>query len=426
MDRLTLLTWPTLPFKQLCRVPQRLEGVTDRGEEVAPRDVGLGRDAVERIWRAAEVLYQTGLHPAVQLQIRHRGAIVIDRALGHASGNAPGERSVAPVPATTATPFLIYSASKAVTAMVVHLLDDRGALHVDDLVCDYLPEFRRPGKDQITIAHVLCHRAGIPSIPRGAMDLDLLERPSEIVGLLAEAPLLSRPGRRLAYHAVTGGFVLAEVVRKATGQSIREVLTKEIREPLGLRWMNYGVAADDLPAVGRDALTGLPPFPPIAQLFGRILGVPADEVVDLAMDPRFLTGVIPAANVVTTAHDLCSFYECLLREGELDGVRVFEPRTVHRATAEQSYWEADLTLGAPIRYGLGFMLGATFLPLFGPDAPHAYGHFGFTNIASWADPERELSGALIASGKPFLTVEMVRFYQVLMAAAREIPKTRVQ
>jgi len=399
--------------------------VTDRGDETPPRDVGLSRAGIEAIWESARVLYRTGLHPALQLCVRHRGQVVLDRAIGFASGNAPGDPPEAPKRRVSVdTPFRIYSASKAVTAMVVHKLDERRVLHIDDRVCEYLPEFGSGARSQITIAHVLCHRAGIPNPPPAAMDLDLVARPDELVKMLAAIPLVGRPGRQLAYHAVTGGFVLGEVVRRASGQDIRSVLTKEIREPLGLRWMNYGVADEDVEQVARDAITGMPPLPPFAQLFTRALGVPAEQVVELAHDPRFLAGILPAANVVSNARDLATFFECLRCHGELDGVRVFEPRTVRRATAERSYFEVDLTLGLPLRYGLGFMLGGQWLSLFGPDTPHAFGHLGFTNVIGWADPERELSAALVTSGKPFLDIEVVRFYQCLMAIGREIPKRR--
>ena len=67
--------------------------------------------------------------------------------------------------ATPATPFVLYSATKAITAMVVHLLDERGELHIGDRVCDYIPEFGTGGKDAITIGHVLSHRAGVPNRP---------------------------------------------------------------------------------------------------------------------------------------------------------------------------------------------------------------------------------------------------------------------
>lgn len=415
---------PLRPWKRLCRIPRDLGAVTTRAEETPPREVGLSRGAVERIWERTQALYRTGLYPAVQLCVRRHGAIVLDRTLGHATGNGPADAPDAPkVLATCDTPFRIYSASKAVTAMVIHKLDDLGALHIDDRVAEYLPEFGKGARSHITVANVLCHRAGIPSLPPAAMDLALLERPERIIELLAEAPLVARPGRRLAYHAVTGGFVLGEVVRRATGQDIRTVLDKEIREPLGLRWLSYGVAPEDVDRVARDAVTGLPPPPPLAQILARALGATVERVLEIAHDSRFLSGILPAANIVANARDLCAFFECLRNAGELDGKRIFEARTVRRATTEQSFWELDLTLGIPLRYGLGFMLGGDLLSLFGPGTRHAFGHLGFTNIVAWVDPDRALSAALITSGKPFLDVAVARLYQLLIAIGRECPRT---
>jgi CubicO group peptidase (beta-lactamase class C family) len=425
MDRLALLSLPTLAFKRLCRIPRDLDAVSSRGAETAPRDVGLSRAAIDSIWNAARTLYETGLYPALQLCVMHRGEVVVDRAIGHAEGNAPSDpREARKRLVTTDTPFRIYSASKAVTAMVIHLLDEQRVLHIDDPVAEYVPEFGYGAKRHITIAHVLCHRAAIPNLPRGALDFELLERPEEIVALLAAMPLLMRPGRRLAYHAVTGGFVLGEVVRRATGSDIRTILDREIRAPLGLRWLSYGVAKEDVETLARDAFTGFPPVPPLSQVLTRALGAPVEQVVALAHDPRFLAGIVPSANVVATARELARFFECLRCDGALDGVRVFEPRTVHRATSEQSFWEVDLTLGAPIRYGLGFMLAEDWLPLFGPRGPNAFGHYGFTNVIGWADPDRELSAALLTSGKPFLNVELFRLYQCLSAINHAIePRT---
>ena len=84
MDVLDLLLLPGRPFKTTCRVPRDLESVTDLGEEVRPGDVGAGSRAVERVWRAAEALYRTGLYPALQLCIRRDGGVVLHRAIGHA------------------------------------------------------------------------------------------------------------------------------------------------------------------------------------------------------------------------------------------------------------------------------------------------------------------------------------------------------
>ena len=63
------------------------------------------------------------------------------------------------------------------TAIVVHKLDELRALHLEDRVSDYVPEFGRHGKRWITIRHVLEHRAGLPNLPPEAMDLELLGHP---------------------------------------------------------------------------------------------------------------------------------------------------------------------------------------------------------------------------------------------------------
>ena len=211
----------------------------------------------------ARALHATGAHPALSLCIRRGGRVVLERSIGEAR---PGVR------ATPETPFCIFSASKAVTAMVVHLLDDRGALHIDDRVAHYIPAFGQRGKARTTIRHVLTHRAGIPSL-EGNTDLDLLADPERILDLLCAAEPTNRAGRRVAYHAITGGFVLAEIVRRVTGKTIREVLAEEVLGPLGFRWMNYGVAEADIPSVAENAFTGRPPPRLVASVARRALGL---------------------------------------------------------------------------------------------------------------------------------------------------------
>jgi CubicO group peptidase (beta-lactamase class C family) len=421
MNPLDLALLPMRIFKASCDVPRDLEAVTARGAEASPRDFGGERDAIERVWRSAEALYRTGLYPALQLCIRRHGQVALHRAIGYARGNGPGDPARgARVPVTLDTPFCLYSASKAVTAMVIHKLDEQRALHIDDRVAEYLPEFARKGKRWITIRHVLSHRAGIPNLPAGAMDLELLQDPERVVEILADLPLRYRAGRRLAYHAVSGGFVLGEVVRRATGSDIRSHLRKQIAEPLGLRWLSYGVQPEDLDALACDAVTGLPVVWPASWAFRRALGTGYAEAVRIASDPRFLTAIVPAANIVATAGEMAAFYQCLLDEGELDGVRVFEGRTVRRATVEDSYFEFDLTLGVPIRYGLGFMLGGP-VSLFGIGTPRVFGHLGFTNIFTWADPDRALAVALLTSGKPFLSLDVARLLALILEIGRAFP-----
>jgi len=290
--------------------------------------------------------------------------------------------------------------------MLIHVLDERNLLRLDDPVAEYIPEFRVHTKQWITIRHVLTHRAGIANPPAEAMDLSLLEDPQRVVGLLAGLPQAWRPGRRLAYHAVTGGFVLGEIVRRVTGRDIRTFLDEEIRRPLGFRWLGYGTTPADRTRVARNAFTGPPPVPPLSFLLRRALGVDFEHVIALSNDPRFLDVTIPSANIVATANELSRFYQVLLDGGVEGDVRICDRRTIRRAIGEQSYLEVDLTLAFPFRYGLGFMLGAELVSLYGPDTPYAFGHLGFTNIISWADPERQVAAALLTSGKPLIYPEL--------------------
>lgn len=406
-------------------VPRSIESVTSIAgdREIDPREVGVEPAGVDAIWSAVETLYRDGLHPAIQLCVRRHGRVLIDRAIGHARGAGPGDPGDAErVLATPDTPFNLFSASKAVTAMVVHLLDQRHLLHLDDPVCEYIPEFAAHGKQWITIRHLLTHRAGIPNIPPEAMRLELLARPEEIVRILCEAKPTGRAGRGLAYHAISGGFVLGEIVRRVTGDDIRTVLAREILDPLGFRWMNYGVAPGEVDQVAQNYFTGLPVLPPVSWMFRRVLGVDFDQVPTLGNDARYLTGIVPSANIVATANEHSRFYQLLLNGGELDGVRIFEPRTVRRAVSEQSYLEFDLSLALPVRYGMGFMLGGRVLSFYGPDTLHSFGHLGFINVMGWADPERQITVALMTSGKPLLYPEIHHFAAIGQQIGLACPK----
>jgi len=421
---------PTIPRLPLVpdplrrvRVPRDLRSVTTIAAESDPEEVGLSAKTIDRIWGAARNLYKTGVHPALQLCLRRNGKVVLDRAIGHARGNGPDDPPDAPKElATPETPFCVYSTSKGITAMVIHLLHERGALSIYDRVTDYIPEYGRHGKDETTIAHVLSHRAGVPTLPRKILDIENVSDRELITETIAGAKPFVKPGTLLAYHAISGGFILGEIVQRVTGKTIRDVLAESILDPLGFRWTNYGVRPDEVDQVGLAYATGPRLLPPLSNLVSRVLGRPADEVVKISNDPRFLTALIPAGNLITTGNELSRFFEIFRAGGELDGVRIMQPETIHRALEEQSRLEIDLSLGFPTRFSYGLMLGAKVLSLYGFDTDLAFGHLGFINIIGWADPERGISGGLINSGKAIVYPELPRFFGLMQLIASEIPK----
>lgn len=410
------------PLRRI-RVPRNLDSVTDIGAEEPPESGDVSAQRVEAIWRSVQDWYRSGVHPAMQVCVRRHGAVILNRAIGHARGNGPNEgRNVEKVPATVDTPFCVYSTSKAITAFLVHKLVERGLVDTETPVAAYIPGYEKNGKHAVTVGHVLAHRAGVPNLPASALDLDYLDDRQRMSDILVDASPFAKAGRYLAYHAVSGGFILGEIVHAVTGKNIREVLAEELLDPLGFRWTNFGVAPEDVEKVARNYITGPPTAPPLSTLLSRALGVNLDRLVRLTNDPRFLTGIVPAANTVTTAWELSRFFEIMRRGGELDGVRVIEADTIRRALVERSHLEIDFSLGYPTRFSYGLMLGAKVISLYGLDTQHAFGHLGFTNMLAWADPERAISVALLNSGKPIVYPELHRFLGTMQRITSEMPK----
>src|SRR5688572_7258857 len=111
--------------------------VTTIGAEADPAEGGVTRDAVDAIWDAAVGAYDTGLYPALALCLRRNNVTIVDRAIGHASGNAPGDpRDAYKRLARPDTLYCMFSASKMVTAMLVHLLEERHLVHLDDPIAE--------------------------------------------------------------------------------------------------------------------------------------------------------------------------------------------------------------------------------------------------------------------------------------------------
>lgn len=392
-------------------------GIADN--EVNPEWLGLTERDRDVIWKNVISLYRTGAYPALSICVRRHGEILLNRSIGHVSGNGPGDRGKKIV-ATPETPFCLFSASKAVTAMMIHLLEEQNQINLLNPVSFYIPEFAANGKKRITIQQILAHRAGIASFQN--IEPEVLFEHDTIMNLIYSAAPTNLHGRELAYHALTGGYVLGELVNRITGQDIREFLRVHVQEPMGFKHFNYGAPDAVYPEIARNYLTGLPLVFPVKQFIKRILGAELGKAIEVSNDPRFYQQIIPAGNMVATAEECSRFFQCLLGGGDYEGKRIFQPVTVERAVREVSATELDTMLLAPMRYSAGMMLGNYPIGLFGPATPHAYGHIGLTNNFCWADPERAISASLLTSGNPVLGSHIPRLALLLTSISRRCKK----
>lgn len=406
-----------------CRVPRDLDSVTsyDPSREADPVSAGMTAAQRDSIWDAARELYATGISPAITLCVRRHGQVVLNRAIGHASGNGPEDTPDTPkVLAQPDTAVCLFSASKAITALLVHLLDERGEIDLLDPISHYIPEYGVRGKQNSTIYHLLSHRGGIPSLT-GDFNPELLYDVESVVRELCAAKPVSPSGHRVAYHAVTAGYIFGELIRRVTGKDVRQFLAETIQEPLGMEFFNYGVKPELRHRVATNYATGFKPVGLVDSYIKHVLGGKLEMAVDMTNDPRFMDTICPAGNIYATADETSRFFQLLLNGGELDGVRVFQPMTVKRAILECGRPEFDRTLMLPMRYSMGLMLGDSPIGMFGPNTSRAFGHLGFTSIFCWADPDRDTSVALLTSGKPLVGPHIPALVKLLFKISTACP-----
>ncbi|MDR2454085.1 MAG: beta-lactamase family protein [Bifidobacteriaceae bacterium] len=285
--------------------------------------------------------------------------------------------------------FYCYSVTKPITAMAVHLLAERGQLHLDDSIAAHWPEYARHGKAGITIRQVLTHRAGVPAaLGHPGLDMAVIANWDVSVRAAARARPRWPPGQVVAYHVVTFGFILGELVRRVSGQPISQFVDQELFQPLAM-----------------DAYLALP-----AGQLGR--AVPLRPKGGNLASPLYLNrpaarqAVAPAASLHTTARSLAAFYQMLLNAGAAkSGRRLFAPETVAAALAVSSDGEMDRTLRQPQRYSQGFQLGG--LPgvargMGSTAPPSAFGHNGSGVCSAWAEPARGLIFVYLSNTTQFI------------------------
>jgi CubicO group peptidase (beta-lactamase class C family) len=389
--------------------------------EASPQAAGLPASAVREIWQAVEGMYRSRAYPALTFCLRRRGQVVLNRALGHARGNGPQEPANAEkILALPQTPICLFSASKAVTAILVHLLAEDGGVDLDQTVAHYLPAFAACGKGETTLSEVLSHRGGFPSLnlPKSELKPELLLDWDRVIKAICEAPPTPGRERRMAYHAITGGFILAEVIQRVTGQTVRRYLDQRLRQPLGMKYFDYGLPPAQRGEVALNYEAGTRVRYPITTLVEQALMAPFGEVVDVSNSALFMDAVIPAGNLYATAEELSRFYQMLLDGGSYNGRQVMRHQTVERAVRPVGGIAFDHTLKIPMRYSEGMMLGASPFGIYGPATERAYGHLGFMNILGWADPERDISVGLLVTGKALLGSHVLSLMKLVNAISR--------
>jgi CubicO group peptidase (beta-lactamase class C family) len=303
------------------------------------------------------------------------------------------------------TNAVIMSATKGMSAVCAHVLNDRGELDVDAPVGNYWPEFATAGKEDTLVRHLLSHQSGAIGVPGADQMLSWdgagWSDTVAIAAAIAGAPPAWEPGTTHGYHGLTFGWLVGELVRRITGASLGTFFRNEVAEPLAaavcigtpdpdlarvarvIEWTPRATQPGKLTTIDPDSLAGRSVLAGAnGSLFADENGAP--RFASFMNTPAVLNAEIGAIGATGTARGLARVYGALACGEEL----------VSRASVERFRTEQvcgrDAILRTPSRWALGYTRES---PALVPGVPRqhgpndeAFGHMGAGGQVAFADP----------------------------------------
>lgn len=367
---------------------------------------GATEDGFEPVARCFADQLARGDEIGAGLTIYHRGRCVVDLWGGLADVEA--ER-----PWTRDTRIVLFSVTKGITAMALHLLADRGALEWEAPVATYWPGFARAGKERITVRQLANHTAGLPYLdaPLTLEDcVDPARAPKVLDALEAQRPAW-RPGEGQGYHALTFGLYVREVFERIAGEPLGPFLRRELLEPLGSD-VFLGTPEEEDPRVA----TLYPPKVPlrVARMVGAAFTRPRSNEARVAraalqrdsvarralLNPKAPGGLedynrppvrraaLAWASATGSAHGLARAYLPFASGGVHDDHRYLSAATLAPVHRRQTWSSRDAVLQKPLGWSQGFLKEERHL--FSPH-PESFGHAGMGGALGWCDPVDEIA-----------------------------------
>ncbi len=268
----------------------------------------------------------------------------------------------------------VFSTTKTMTFVCALMLADRGELDFDAPVSRYWPEFAAAGKDGVLVRHLMGHTAGLSGWEQPMQPEDLADWGKCTSLLAAQAPWWE-PGTAAGYHAITQGYLIGEVVRRITGETIGTFFAREVAEPLGADFFIGTPASEDArvaPLIPPDPEESQKHLAALGELGLRTLTNPLVGG-ETSAEVWWRRAEIPAAGGHGNARSVAAVQSVIACGGEVRGRRLLSDAGVRALFSEQANG-VDLVLGVPLRYGLGYGLASETLPM-GPNMC-AWGGYG--------------------------------------------------
>ena len=332
--------------------------------------------------------FDNGEEHGAQVAVYHRGECVVDLVGGWQDKEHTqpyGEDALQ----------VVFSTTKGIASLAVAMCVEEGLLDYSATVATYWPEFAAKGKENITVAQLLSHRAGLYTVD-GPITLEEALHWDTVTQRLANTAPRFDVNSTHGYHAITFGWLAGELVRRVTGKSLGTFVRDHITSPLDADFF-IGLPEELEPRVARLLAHPIPKFPPdIARIMMERSAPGTKGAEALGLNGAFGPGAfnkpvvhraeIPGANGIGNARSLARIYAATV--GEVDGVRLIGEDVRRQATTSNTpAGEMDVVLISETVFAMGFMLHCD-RSLFSGEG--AFGHNGAGGSVSFADPHRNM------------------------------------
>ena len=351
----------------LAAVASGCASVPSVAQSANPASTTASQTAVSAVLRDSlrSILSRAGADsafPGAYAVVGTREGILAEDSVGHldwAPSAVPDEHSL----------WDLASLTKVVgmTTAVMQLYE-QGRIALDAPLQRYIPEWRGPHKELVTVRHLITHTSGLPADkPYDRITHD----PDSIAKLLFATPLDTLPGVRMVYSDI-GAYMLGRLVERVSGETLDQYVLNHVFLPLRMTETMYRPPVSLKPRIAPteiDSIRG-----------GKVWGVVHDERA------YYLGGVSAHAGIFSSAHDLARFARMYLNGGSLDGVQIVRPQTIELFTTRQLQ---DRALGWQKPDGknsAGHLM-----------SERAFGHTGFTGTSIWIDPARDVFVILLSN-----------------------------
>jgi CubicO group peptidase (beta-lactamase class C family) len=298
----------------------------------------------EGVRQAFEANFTCGADIGASVAITIDGEFVVDLWGGarDAAGKLPWEKD---------TITFVASTTKTALALCALLLSDRKLLDFDAPVARYWPAFK---SSDVLVRHCLGHTAGLPGWDAPIRFEDLSDW-SKLTSLLAAQTPWWKPGTASGYHGLTQGYLVGEIIRRISGQSVGKLFAQEIAEPLGVDF-HIGLDARHDHRVAQSVPPAVPEMPAgDADSMGmRIFNNPPLPRERMG-EEWFRRTEIPAGNGFGNARSVAKFNALLACGGEVGARRLMSREGARRVLYQQSSGP-DLVFLAPVKFALGYAL----------------------------------------------------------------------